>query len=87
MHRPFLNCQSNKLHLDRNFVDTFFTPEDSLLLGPETRGLPPHVLEQCGLRVHIPIRETARSLNMSTAAGIVLYAALACLGTMPASDG
>ncbi|MDR2694874.1 MAG: tRNA (cytidine(34)-2'-O)-methyltransferase [Deltaproteobacteria bacterium] len=68
-----------------------FTPEDSLLFGPETRGLPPHVLEQCGLRVHIPIRDCARSLNMSTAAGIVLYAALACLGELPrmqiAEDG
>jgi tRNA(Leu) C34 or U34 (ribose-2'-O)-methylase TrmL len=60
-----------------------FTSDDSLLFGPETRGLPAHVLEQCGLRVHIPIRNCARSLNMSTAAGIVLYAALACLGELP----
>jgi tRNA (cytidine/uridine-2'-O-)-methyltransferase len=61
-----------------------FTPDDSLLFGPETRGLPAHVLEQCGLRVHIPIRNAARSLNMSTAAGIVLYAALSFLGALPA---
>ena len=60
-----------------------FTPDDSLLFGPETRGLPAPVLEQCGLHVHIPIRDSARSLNMSTAAGIVLYAALARLGTLP----
>jgi tRNA (cytidine/uridine-2'-O-)-methyltransferase len=64
-----------------------FAPDDSLLLGPETRGLPAHALEQCGLHVHIPIRDSARSLNMSTAAGIVLYAALACLGTLPACGG
>jgi len=64
-----------------------FTPDDSLLLGPETRGLPEHVLEQCGLRVHIPIRDNARSLNMSTAAGIVLYVALAYLGTLPVCGG
>ena len=63
-----------------------FTPDDSLLFGPETRGLPAHVLEQCGLRVHIPIRDAARSLNMSTAAGIVLYAALHCLGALPACE-
>jgi len=60
-----------------------FTPDDSLLLGPETRGLPAHVLEQCSLHVHIPIRDAARSLNMSTAAGIVLYAALAYLKSLP----
>jgi tRNA (cytidine/uridine-2'-O-)-methyltransferase len=64
-----------------------FTPDDSLLLGPETRGLPAHVLEQCGLHVHIPIRDAARSLNMSTAAGIVLYAALASLEALPARGG
>ena len=64
-----------------------FTPDDSLLFGPETRGLPAHVLDQCGLRVHIPIRAGARSLNLSTAAGIVLYAALACLGALPACGG
>ena len=64
-----------------------FTPDDSLLFGPETRGLPAHVLDQCGLRVHIPIRAGTRSLNLSTAAGIVLYAALACLGTLPSCDG
>jgi tRNA (cytidine/uridine-2'-O-)-methyltransferase len=63
---------------------TVFTPDDSLIFGSETRGLPAHVLEQCGLRVHIPIRDEARSLNMSTAAGIVLYAALSCLGALPA---
>jgi tRNA (cytidine/uridine-2'-O-)-methyltransferase len=64
-----------------------FTPDDSLLLGPETRGLPAHVLAQCGLHVHIPIRDNARSLNMSTAAGIVLYAALAYLGALPVCGG
>jgi tRNA (cytidine/uridine-2'-O-)-methyltransferase len=64
-----------------------FTPDDSLIFGPETRGLPAHVLDQCALRVHIPIRAGARSLNLSTAAGIALYAALACLGTLPACGG
>jgi len=60
-----------------------FTLNDSLLFGPETRGLPESVLDQCTLRVYIPIRDTVRSLNMSTAAGITLYAALACLKSLP----
>jgi tRNA (cytidine/uridine-2'-O-)-methyltransferase len=64
-----------------------FISDDSLLFGPETRGLPAQVLDQCGLRVHIPIRAGARSLNLSTAAGIVLYAALACLEALPACGG
>ena len=60
-----------------------FTPDDSLLFGPETRGLPAPVLDQCGLLAHIPIRAGMRSLNLSTAAGIVLYAALAWLDALP----
>ena len=56
-----------------------FAPGDSLLFGPETRGLPQHILQSCPCRVRIPMRSTARSLNLSTAAGIVLYAALARL--------
>jgi tRNA (cytidine/uridine-2'-O-)-methyltransferase len=56
-----------------------FLPGDSLIFGPETRGLPAAVLERCACRVRIPMRNTARSLNLSTAVGIVLYAALAGL--------
>ena len=55
-----------------------FAPDDCLVLGPETRGLPQDVLQLSPHHVHIPMREGGvRSLNMSTAAGIVLYAALA----------
>lgn len=59
-------------------IHTFrFTIQDSLIFGPETRGLPTQVLESSPHRVRIPIRGVVRSLNLSTAAGIVLYAALA----------
>jgi tRNA (cytidine/uridine-2'-O-)-methyltransferase len=56
-----------------------FGPGDSLVFGPETRGLPPHISAICAHRVRIPMRSAARSLNLSTAAGIMLYAALAQL--------
>ncbi len=59
-----------------------YQPEDSLLFGPETRGLPAHILSLSPYRVRIPIRGVVRSLNLSTAAGIVLYAALADCGAL-----
>lgn len=62
-----------------------FTPQDSLVFGPETRGLPPHILEHSPHRVRIPIRGVVRSLNLSTSAGIVLYAALASADMLPAA--
>ena len=50
---------------------------DAFLFGPETRGLPQEVLEQCPLerRLRIPMRPGNRSLNLSNAAAVVLYAA------------
>lgn len=63
-----------------------FSAEDSLVFGPETRGLPASILDISPWHVRIPCRAMAaggvRSLNLSTACGIVLYAALADAGLL-----
>lgn len=61
-----------------------FRPGDILFFGPETRGLPPEILERMDATVRIPIRGEVRSLNLSTAVGIVLYQALATSGELDA---
>jgi tRNA (cytidine/uridine-2'-O-)-methyltransferase len=50
---------------------------DALVFGPETRGLPDEVLEWCPPehRLRIPMREGARSLNLSNAVSVVVYEA------------
>jgi|SRR5665213_381185 tRNA (cytidine/uridine-2'-O-)-methyltransferase len=55
---------------------------DALIFGKETAGLPQALLEAHADRtLRIPMRAGAvRSLNLSTAVGIVAYAALARLG-------
>ena len=53
-----------------------FQPHDAIVFGPETSGLPEAVLALSPHRVRIPITDKVRSLNLSTAAGIVLYEAL-----------
>lgn len=61
-----------------------FAPDVCLVMGPETRGLPAALLAQ-GEAVRIPMKPGGvRSINMSTAAGIVLYAALASCGLLDA---
>jgi tRNA (cytidine/uridine-2'-O-)-methyltransferase len=56
---------------------------DSLVFGPETRGLPGEMLSRSAYRVRIPMSNPrARSLNLSTAAGIALYMALARSGAL-----
>lgn len=62
-----------------------FTPDDALVFGRETSGLPPEVKALSEHRVRIPIRGAVRSLNLSTAVGIVTYQALVSAGL--AEDG
>ena len=54
-----------------------FADGDAFVFGPETRGLPQAVLEECPpeRRVRIPMRPGNRSLNLSNAAAVVIYEA------------
>ena len=59
-----------------------FAETDALVLGRETSGLPPEVIALSPHHVRIPIRGEVRSINLSTAAGIVLFQALVSAGLM-----
>jgi tRNA (cytidine/uridine-2'-O-)-methyltransferase len=63
------------------YSDVPFAPGDALVFGKETAGLPAELLERYPERaLRIPMRAgLVRSLNLSTAVGIVTYAALARL--------
>jgi tRNA (cytidine/uridine-2'-O-)-methyltransferase len=54
-----------------------FREGDAFLFGPETRGLPPDILESVPpeQRLRVPMRIDSRSLNLSNAAAIVIYEA------------
>ena len=69
----------------RTLWDVRFRAGDWLVLGEEQRGLPDEVLERFAARwVRVPMiaEPSARSLNLSTCAGIALYEALRqCLQT------
>lgn len=47
-----------------------------LVMGSEGRGLRPRIAESCDYRVSIPMPGQAESLNVSVAAGILLFAAV-----------
>ncbi|HHY51608.1 MAG TPA: tRNA (cytidine(34)-2'-O)-methyltransferase [Alphaproteobacteria bacterium] len=53
-----------------------YAPGDILMLGRETAGVPAPVAAAADLRVRIPMRPGLRSLNMATAAALVLGEAL-----------
>ncbi len=58
------------------FPDIAFRPDDTLLLGRESAGVPAEVHEAADLRLRIPLRKSLRSLNVAMAAAIVLGEAL-----------
>jgi tRNA (cytidine/uridine-2'-O-)-methyltransferase len=62
----------------RSYLDERYAPGDVLVFGNESRGLPDDLLKANPDRVlAIPIRgDRVRSLNLATAAGIVLFEAL-----------
>ena len=54
---------------------------DSLLFGPETRGLPNTIIQRLGNRaLRIPMQENSRSLNLANAVAIGLFEAWRQLG-------
>lgn len=62
----------------RSYLDELYQPGDVLVFGNETRGLPDELLEtNSEMVLGVPIRgNLVRSLNLATAAGIVLFEAL-----------
>lgn len=58
------------------FDQAQFQPDDLLLMGSESAGVPEHVHTHADLRVRIPQASGTRSLNIAVAAGIALAEAL-----------
>lgn len=59
-----------------------FLANDTLLFGPESRGLPEHVRNSvpANQRVRLPMCENSRSLNLSNATAIMVYEAWRQIG-------
>ncbi len=66
----------------RCYADARYRCGDSLLLGPESRGLPSELLDDMpeDHRLYVPMVVGSRSLNLSNAAALVLYEAWRQLG-------
>ena len=64
------------------FSEQKFETDDFLLMGPETRGLPPEVRESSYVNgvLRIPMRAESRSMNLSNATAVIAYEAWRQLG-------
>ncbi|GAC1414450.1 MAG: tRNA (uridine(34)/cytosine(34)/5-carboxymethylaminomethyluridine(34)-2'-O)-methyltransferase TrmL [Candidatus Velthaea sp.] len=79
---PAARCWLLSTHARRTYHGAPFRAGDALVLGKDTAGLPRDLILSAQTRaLRIPMREDrVRSLNLSTAVGIVAYDALATLG-------
>ncbi|MDE1915604.1 MAG: tRNA (cytidine(34)-2'-O)-methyltransferase [Sphingomonadales bacterium] len=67
----------------RSAYDFTYQPDDILLFGKESAGVPASVAEICHARVRIPMRPQVRSMNLATSAGLALGEALRQTGGLP----
>src|SRR5437764_6339767 len=59
----------------KSYLDLDYSVACALVLGGEGRGIHRLVREACDQLAHIPVHGTVQSLNVSVAAGVVLYEA------------
>jgi tRNA (cytidine/uridine-2'-O-)-methyltransferase len=78
---PLARCWFVETNGMRRYSDATFARGDALVFGPETGSIPAQLGQAYPERtLRIPMRAgSVRSLNLSTAVGIVTYAALAAL--------
>jgi tRNA (cytidine/uridine-2'-O-)-methyltransferase len=75
-------CLYFSSHGHRSYLEAPFQSNSVLVFGNETGGMPRRIREKHPDQLfRIPMRDCVRSLNLSTAVGIVLYDALRQVGT------
>ena len=66
----------------QNYSEVCYEPEDALLFGPETRGLPQAYLDAQPRHqvIRIPMLANSRSMNLSNSVSVIVYEAWRQLG-------
>ncbi|MDE6396245.1 MAG: 23S rRNA (guanosine(2251)-2'-O)-methyltransferase RlmB, partial [Muribaculaceae bacterium] len=58
---------------DFNYTRGDYTVPTALIMGAEDIGIAPHILKMCDTKVSIPMFGKIGSLNVSVAAGVMMY--------------
>lgn len=75
-------CRKQKLQLvvadgggERNYLDVDWRKPSAIIVGAESAGVPPELLQAADARVRIQIAKSVESLNVAVAAGVILFEA------------
>jgi tRNA (cytidine/uridine-2'-O-)-methyltransferase len=67
----------------QSIYDFRFLPDDVLLFGKESGGVPVAIADGCDARVRIPMRPQVRSMNLASSAALALGEALRQTDSLP----
>lgn len=68
---------------EASIYDFRFRPDDILLFGKESAGVPAPIAQACHARVRIPMRPEVRSMNLASSAALALGEALRQTALLP----
>jgi tRNA (cytidine/uridine-2'-O-)-methyltransferase len=69
--------------VERSAYDFRYAPDDILLFGKESAGVPAAIADACDVAVRIPMRPQVRSMNLASSAALALGEALRQTGALP----
>ena len=76
LHLNGIKVFASEMTADENIFDIGFTEPCAIILGSEDKGIQPSLYKACDARFKIPMQKDFESLNVSVAAGMILYEAM-----------
>jgi 23S rRNA (guanosine2251-2'-O)-methyltransferase len=76
LHLNGIKVFASEMKGSRNIFDSDLTSPTCIVMGSEDKGVFPPLLKICDERIMIPMKNAFESLNVSVAAGIILYEAM-----------
>ena len=76
LHQNGIKVYATEMKTEKNIFDVSFTEPCAIVMGSEDKGIYPALLKACDLAFKIPMMENFESLNVSVAAGMIVYEAM-----------
>ena len=76
MHLNGIKVFASDMEADVNIFDIDFKEPCAIIMGSEDKGIQPVLYKACDNRFKIPMKQNFESLNVSVAAGMILYEAM-----------
>lgn len=76
LHQNGIKVFATEMKAVKNFTECNFTEPCAIVMGGEEKGIFPALLKICDEKIKIPMKGDFESLNVSVAAGIILFEAM-----------